>query len=65
MTRNLSRAACIHNMGELEMYTALGGETCSELTIGKTKSKMEKHTVRIFRSFSELSTGKTKNTMKR
>ena len=63
VTRDLSRAACIHRVGELDMYTVLCGETCSEMSIGKTNNKMEKHIVRICRSFSELSIGKTKNTV--
>lgn len=66
MTRNFSRAACIHRVGELDMNTVLCGETCSEMSTGKTNNKMEKRIVRICRSFfSELSIGKTKNTMGR
>jgi hypothetical protein len=47
------------------MYTALFGENFSEMSIGKTNNKMEKHIVRICRSFSELPIGKTKHTMGR
>ena len=65
VTRNLSRAACIHRVGELDKYTALCGETCSEMTIGKTNNKIKKRILRICRSFSELSIGKTKKTMVR
>jgi hypothetical protein len=51
VTRNFSRAACIHRVGELDMNTVLCGETCPEMSSGKTNNKMEKRIVRICRIF--------------